>query len=149
MAAQRPCSAAPLPPPAQAPRPHSGQSQQDDLYGLLGLQLFDYWQGIAFLKISNVIGGSVDARHAGEMDISSWSDAAILTISSTGTGKVALKDIKIRKRIDRVSKPHVESAVAQPAKFVARGINLAIVAATRRHPLAIACRPPPSCLRWP
>ncbi len=61
-----------------------------------------------FLKLGDIKGESVDAKHAGEIDVSSWGwsmDQSGTTHRGTGggSGKVSVKDILIHKHVDKAS----------------------------------------------
>lgn len=109
-----PCTMQPFPPQPAAALPPTGWKGPTDRRSptcsaphrpFIHLLCACLLQGIAFLKISGVTGGTLDARHAGEIDILTWSSSAtaVQAVGSTGVGKVVLKDLKVRKRVDQVS----------------------------------------------
>ena len=64
-------------------------------------------QGATFLSLPGVPGGAVDARHAGEIEVLSWSWGASNPVvdgggGGAGAGKVTVQGLKVRKRIDKV-----------------------------------------------
>ena len=61
-----------------------------------------------FLKIEGIEGESVDKKHAGEIDVLSWSwgmsQSGSMHISAGGgAGKVAVQDVSLTKYVDRSS----------------------------------------------
>ena len=61
-----------------------------------------------FLKLDNIKGESVDSKHAGEIDVLSWTwgasqSASFQSGSGGGTAKVNVHDITVTKLVDRSS----------------------------------------------
>jgi type VI secretion system secreted protein Hcp len=61
-----------------------------------------------FLKIGTIRGDSTDARHAGEIDITSWGwsltqSASAHVAAGAGSGSADVKDLKLTKVMDQAS----------------------------------------------
>lgn len=70
----------------------------------------------AFLKLDSIKGESLDKKHAGEIDILSWSWGMSNTGSAhmgggSGTGKANVQDMVVTKYIDKASVPLVQALV--------------------------------------
>lgn len=69
-----------------------------------------------FLKLEGIDGESVDSKHAGEIDVLSWSWGAsnsgtMHIAQGGGAGKVSVQDLNIVKYVDKAS-PGIIQAVA-------------------------------------
>jgi type VI secretion system secreted protein Hcp len=65
-------------------------------------------QADMFLKLTNIKGESVDAKHPNEIEVLSWSFGASQTGSAhsgtgSGTGKVAIQDLTVTHYVDSAS----------------------------------------------
>jgi type VI secretion system secreted protein Hcp len=65
-------------------------------------------QADMFLKLTNIKGEALDAKHKQEIEVLSWSFGASQTGSAhlgtgSGTGKVAIQDLSITKHVDTSS----------------------------------------------
>ena len=63
-----------------------------------------------FIKIDDIKGESADAKHAGEIDVLSWSwgmsqSGTTHTGGGAGAGKVSVQDISVTKFIDAATPP--------------------------------------------
>jgi type VI secretion system secreted protein Hcp len=65
-----------------------------------------------FLKIGDIKGGSVDAKHAGEIDVLAWSwgmsqSGTTHAGTGSGAGKVSVQDLSVTKYTDAATAPLV------------------------------------------